>query len=574
MPGRKWLNKSAGKIVGLFLGMALLLIILTGCDIADVLGYDIQVEITGLDEEEIGDLRVIANGNVLDEFDYENGTARGTLANLRRENKIEPEHGDREFYQEFVRVDSSRAGETIRFNAIKSHNVTADLQSHVDEAGPGDTLIVFHGVHEEITITTLGLTIEAFFDHNEEYTAISGVSIKADDVSLKGFTIPAGSQIKVADSSGITLEKNIIAGDNSMTGVEIQRSSAVIRDNVIEARLTGLSAVSSSDLKLDNNMIRENKSQGLVLEGSQAEITDNEIGYNEYGISFDDSDVFLGNNVIHYNGAGNDGAGIYAHSSSLKLDGNEINRNSTGIRAENSRKFELLNGDILRSYAAGARIEGGPVSISDSIFKSNGQAALELLSNSEVEIEDSEFENNEYGILLNSVDNFKISKNTFYYNNEYGINMTASSGEFSGNEVEFNYNGLLQQEGGNLVIKYNDFEDQSAAGLIIDNSAAEIEFNNIRYNGSKGAEFIGETAVAESFISRNNIQENALGVIAHGGEEDLLDNIKLDAASNWWGTDNGDRDEDEIRLEIEEMIEGPVEFEPFEKNEIDEAGQS
>ncbi len=113
----------------------------------------------------------------------------------------------------------------------------------------------------------------------------------------------------------------------------------------------------------------------------------------------------------------------------------------------------------------------------------------------------------------------------------------------------------------------------TAAGLIIDNSAAEIELNNIRHNGTKGAEFIGDYAGAESFINRNNIQDNALGITVRGDNEEISDNIILDAALNWWGTANGNRAEDEIRLEIEEMIEGPVEFEPFEKNAIDEAGQ-
>ncbi len=293
--------------------MALLSVILTGCDIADVLGYDIQIEITGLAEEEVGDLRVIANGNVLNEFDYENGTARGTLANLRRENKIEPGHGEREFYPESVMVDSSQVGGTIKFNAIKSHNVTANLQSHVNEAGPGDTLIVFHGVHEDITITTPGLRIEAFFEHDEEYTAIPGVNIRADDVTLKGFTIPAGSQIIVSVSSGIILEKNIIVDDSNLYGIEIQGSSAVIRENIIEGRLIGVAAVSSSDLTLADNKFRDNKSSGLAIEDTRAKIIDNEFSHNNYGIKFNDSEVFLGNNVIH----NNDGAGISSHSSRI-----------------------------------------------------------------------------------------------------------------------------------------------------------------------------------------------------------------------------------------------------------------
>lgn len=106
-------------------------------------------------------------------------------------------------------------------------------------------------------------------------------------------------------------------------------SQADVRDNTIHGANQGIGIWRNSSAVVENNLIRNNVTGILVIQSSNIIARSNTINGNDYGVRvFDSSHGDFTTNAVTANGTG----GVEANQgSSMRLNGDEINGNGTGV---------------------------------------------------------------------------------------------------------------------------------------------------------------------------------------------------------------------------------------------------
>ena len=562
------LKSGSLKFVALPVILLVMVLTVTGCDLAESFRqYGVTVEITNVAETDIERLSIRAGDTTVDDFEYDaEGIVRVDIGDLRGRTELKPvlaENDEQDFYPESVTVEAADDGETINFNAVQETTVydNDDLGEKIEEAYPGDRLTLDNNYDfNDVTISTPGLTLKSMLEMDEtdprSFSNVAGIEITADDVTIDELNIIAGGSIEIKDSNNVRLVDNRIVGSGSVTGVKIDNSEVSLENNLIRDKSTGIKALAGSEINLYRDEIRDNSESGVSLRDSRADrIKDATIRDNEQGFELKQGSYLKLEDSVVYK---NNWRGIFAQDSRLEIQDSEFSRNLEAIEAENSTELALHDSDITNSDNHGLKIEGGDVSISRTDFINN-EYALVGRELSSIDLRESTIRNNDYGISLEEVaGGVQLIDNKVNYNSDYGWELQGISGELSHNEIISNRNGISHQNGGSLQVKYNDIEDNRRNGLRVEDAAAIVEFNNIHYNDSAGGSFTGERAVVESRVNNNSIIENRPGLYA---DVNGLD-VELNAEENWWGSGKDIED-------IEDMIRGPVRFEPVLESEPD-----
>ena len=232
------------------------------------------------------------------------------------------------------------------------------IQSAVDDAGWGDTILVYPGYYpESVTITKSNLTLIAQDEGVtvEPPTKPAGFHVTADRVTIRGFKILFGKDCSFAidfEGSFNTFAENDISvsplspclGPEAIVCTDDDGGSDynTIENNTIYG-YGALSIVSGPDALNKGNVVRDNLIKGglwalLVNNGTGFKISGNEL-YADWGICISikaDNNVPQGNHQIMNNatqGCGSLGAGagiqLYAFNST-KLTHNIIKANQVG----------------------------------------------------------------------------------------------------------------------------------------------------------------------------------------------------------------------------------------------------
>ena len=550
-------QKAGYKFYFLVMILMLLPLMLTGCDTMEILRqYEIEIAITSMDEGDIDQLQVKVGDRSVEDFAYEGGVAKADIGDLRGSNEIKPvlaENDEQDFYPESVTVGAADDGETINFNAVQEINVFENLQVKIDEAYPGDILILDNADFERAEISTPGLILKSSYDIDETdpegYTYVAGLEINENDVTVEEINVSPGSSVEINDCNNIQLINNRITGNNNLTGIQINNSEVFLEDNTIRDKSTGIVAEAGSELYLRNEIIRDNRKTGLKLSESSAEVHDSEFRDNEQGFDLaGGSDMYLVESELGYQERG-----IYIHESSLEVLETDFYRNDTAVVSEDASGFELRHSRIDNSSDTGIKVTGGSVKISHTDLISNGQA-MNLNEADSIEISDSTINNNTSGLNLDGASrDIQLLYNDISYNNNYGIKLQNISGELKGNKITNNRNGIIHRQGGSLQVENNDIADNRFNGLEVESASAEVIFNNIIYNDYDGGRFIGEKSIKESRVNENNIIDNGTGLYASWNYAQDVE--ELNAEKNWWGNENVEM--------IENMTHGPVRYEPI-----------
>lgn len=299
--------------------------------------------------------------------------------------------------------------------------------------------------------------------------------------------------------------------------------------------------------------------------GSPYIVTDDVLLFQEYTITVEPgTEVLLYNDTeltirgfLNVVGTANEHVIFKAYCSQGKSDYKGIFiENEVGGRAE-INYAEFYNAES--AVRVGSCWEGGPLNISDSIFKNN-QVAVGGYAGWDIIIKRCHFEDNTYAITRAD----KIIRNSTFINNEYGLYETeridvydcvfaennvalfGGRGDLQGCQIYNNGIGVKSFFEGFLV-SYNTIT-QNNIGLIVrdyDGYVPEIKHNNL-YNNT------------------NNSGSNNTGFNLKSET-----NIDVDASSNWWGT----TDESVIALYIWDVYDdinlGRVFYSPYLQSEID-----
>lgn len=257
------------------------------------------------------------------------------------------------------------------------------IQTAVDSARDGDTIIVAPGVYRE-NIDFKGKEIILRSQDPDDREVVEATIIQAKDprptvsfmngetsyVMLEGFTIRngLGSRAIHIEASSPTISNNIIK-DSTGGGIFCGNGcSSLITGNVIESNASdnvggGIECYLSSPL-IENNILSANKADsgaGIFAWFSSPSILNNTITKNEItnrsgsggGIGLDHFSIAtVKHNIIRGNRAGNTGGGIYIDSSSPLIDSNIIVENEA---AAGGGVYLFLNSspDIVNNIIAG-----------------------------------------------------------------------------------------------------------------------------------------------------------------------------------------------------------------------------
>jgi parallel beta-helix repeat protein len=244
------------------------------------------------------------------------------------------------------------------------------IQKAIDAAGKGDKVRVSQGTYLENITMKEGVTLEGGWnkdlsrrDFRAFETIIDGKKkagwtvLGANGATLDGFTIINATRLERGgadtgagihcESASPTIVNNTIKG-NAPAGIYCTASSAVISNNVISNNEeAGIYLENGCSLKIEGNIIRENKMAGIGSGGmvaSTIEVRNNVINNNEMaGIEGKGASAVIYNNIIYANKQ----AGIRCVKAMEIVNNTVVANGRSGVIVEDPSLIPIIKNNIL-----------------------------------------------------------------------------------------------------------------------------------------------------------------------------------------------------------------------------------
>ena len=327
-------------------------------------------------------------------------------------------------------------------------NPGESIQTAVNTADPGDTIIVRDGTYTENVNVNKHLTIKS--ENGSDVTIVQAKNsndeifkVTANYVNISGFTVigaighiywPAG--IYLYDSCNSTIANNNVS--NNGIGIRLLcTNNNTISNNNVSNNKYGISHEGGSNNVIANNSVSNNE-YGMFVRSSNNIIANNNVSNNRYGIHIYNSCYItlrgnqLSNNKYNF---GIDGCKLklFIHDIDMsnKIDGkpiyylvnvsNYLVSSDAGfvgvINSNNVTVKDLTLKGVLFAYTRNSRIE--------NVIASDSMQGFSLRYSSNNIIANSNISNNEYGIYLEESSNNITNNNVS--NNEHGIYLWNSN---------------------------------------------------------------------------------------------------------------------------------------------------
>ena len=313
---------------------------------------------------------------------------------------------------------------------INQETFYSSIQSAIDDAITGDTIIVNSGTYYENVNITKQLTLKGFDEGGGETIIDAGglgsaITLSINEINLEGFTVTNSSNVGTNAGVLITSDNNNvenIISTNNAVGVHIYYSNFnIITNNTANFDSIGIKITSS-----ENNIIEKSN-----------------LTNNDYGIFLDYSyNNTLTNNTVSSNNV----AGIYLWYSNQNIIKNNTaiaNINLTGIYLYHSDYNTIDNNVATNNDFYGIYLSYSlKNTIMNNTASSNNFNGINLWYSSENYIATNIVEGNSWGIQFgNSLSN-TIINNTIKSNYQYGIYLTSSSNNTIYNNYFNNTNNI------------------------------------------------------------------------------------------------------------------------------------
>ncbi|MBX2973907.1 MAG: nitrous oxide reductase family maturation protein NosD, partial [Flavobacteriales bacterium] len=312
------------------------------------------------------------------------------------------------------------------------------LKELLARAGAGDTIVV-HGTVQESTITiekplTLIGADGAVIDGGGEGDVLW---VKADDVTVRGFTIrnPQHSNL------------------NDLAGIKVQSCrGAVIAGNTLERCFFAIYLSGARDALVEGNTVHgdpndmDRMANGIHLwKCSNATVRHNTVQHHRDGIYFE---FVTDSHIAHNTTMHNDRYGLhFMFSHRDTYEDNHFEDNGAGVAVMFSKEIGMRRNAFLANRGASAY-------------------GLLLKEINDAEIADNRFEDNTTGIMVDGCNRVRVEDNLFRMNgwalrlfaNAYACELVGNT--FSGNTFDVSTNGALTNNTmrGNYWDRYTGYD--------------------------------------------------------------------------------------------------------------------
>ncbi|UCF50678.1 MAG: right-handed parallel beta-helix repeat-containing protein [Thermoplasmatales archaeon] len=438
--------------------------------------------------------------------------------------------------------------EITQIQKIGTHGFIQDL---IDNASDGDTIYIPSGIYYENIFIDKSINLigedknTTIIDANHtgnvinvyaDWVNISRITIQNSGIELHNVGIEIQSNHCNISNSNIvknlrgiisegdcnTFTYNNISNNNgyphgvglAITGAYNLVFKNIISNNSANSHCCGM-GVGGENNSIIANTITYNKNQGIIFDGSNITITENNISKNGYGggiylshySNLNRENTISGNNI-----KSNNGTGIYicwSKSDYYNISGNNISKNENGLIFEFGEHNIITGNNIYFNQRDGMVIDACSKStIADNKITSNNDRGLYLYHSHSNNITDNKvISNNYHGVDLDGSNDNNIIGNIFSNNVRgfwfNGNNNTLLNNTFSNEGLNLYYNSYNNNAENNLV---NDkpliyLEDKS--DIIIDDDAGQVILINCDNITVQNQE-ISNTIFAISLLESNN----------------------------------------------------------------------
>ncbi|MHA1522026.1 MAG: right-handed parallel beta-helix repeat-containing protein [Promethearchaeota archaeon] len=303
---------------------------------------------------------------------------------------------------------------------------------------------------------------------------------------------------------------NNSGNSNFDSGIRIEDSLNVnITECSIFLNYNGISIISSENINISGNGVRENFVMGIILSDSKNNtISENDIYENlEYGISL----IISENNTLSDNDVRNNFAtGIFlSDSKNNTISENEIYENlENGISFIISENNTLLDNDVRNNFATGIFLDNSQNnSILENTIFENIRDGVIVNNSLNVILSGNEIYDVCKGIVIIESDYSLIIENKVYDNKENGILFDDSHfGNVLGNRAYDNYgSGIFLDLSHNITLSDNKLYKNSKEGIFLNASHNSTILSNFIYDNGNGFSLLNSE---NSTILINSVYEN------------------------------------------------------------------
>ncbi|MCX6667162.1 MAG: right-handed parallel beta-helix repeat-containing protein [Euryarchaeota archaeon] len=371
----------------------------------------------------------------------------------------------------------------------------SSIQNAVDNANPGDKILVRSGVYKEnIIIDKEGLLLQGENKYNTVLdgcnTGEDGIFVKAENITIQRFTI----------TNFRKEEPNFWA----QAGIKIYASNVSIINNILISNRIGIEVYSQAynTTISDNNLICDGICFGNYFNSKEyPNITKLDFTHNIKNNTANGKPLYYYTNKNDFTVPADAGQIILVNCTNATIKDLYMSKNDFPIILAYCHKCTLENltiseadGEILLFHCENNTIQNNKIS---NIFKA---ICLEFKSKNNI-VRYNDVSNNFVGIsIFISANNNSIYRNKAYNNHESGIEIVSYHGgiqqdnNVSDNQIYNNRIGIYLRENSVKNIIQNNSITKNKMGVVLEKSS---DYNIIRYNNFKrnpiSATFIGCT---------------------------------------------------------------------------------
>ena len=212
------------------------------------------------------------------------------------------------------------ANNILRNNQMRNNRANFEVSSYPT-----------HKVVNDVDTSNMVNGLPIYYWVNEENKTVPSdaarvVLINCTRIAVKNLDLSHNGQgIQLFSTTNSTITQNTMIGSRGR-GIELVHSSSInIKENNVQNFSIGINLQESSHNLITKNLITHNRYAGIITESNSTEntILENEVAFNDYGIS-----ERGGNNVISQNKVTSNDFGISVHSSKNTISDNVISVNN------------------------------------------------------------------------------------------------------------------------------------------------------------------------------------------------------------------------------------------------------